>query len=64
MPVQEPGKRTILVEAFDAAKNSTVNTADLKIEPLEAPIITDFPQRVEVGETLTIKGNSKYPEAQ
>ena len=63
MPVQGPGKRTILVEAVDAAKNSTVNTADLEIKPLETPVITDFPETVQVGETLIIRGTSKYPDA-
>lgn len=30
---------------------------------LEAPVITDFPQTVRVGNTLVIKGTSKYPDA-
>ena len=30
---------------------------------LEAPVITDFPQTVRVGDILVIKGASKYPDA-
>ena len=63
MPPSAPGKHSLIVKAVDKASNSTVATTDVTIEPLEAPVITDFPQTIGVGDTLTIKGTSKYPEA-
>ena len=63
MPPQAPGKHTIIVKAVDAAGNSTVATTNIFIEPLEKPVITDFPQTIKVGDVLTIKGTSLYPDA-
>jgi uncharacterized protein (DUF2062 family) len=45
------------------AGNLTTAAADITIEPIELPIITDFPQTVQVGDILTIKGTSQYPNA-
>ena len=64
MPSQGPGKHTIIVKAFDMAGNSTTAVTDIIIEPIESPIITDFPQTVQVGDILTIKGISQYPDAE
>ncbi|MCK4354830.1 hypothetical protein KAW43_00545 [Candidatus Parcubacteria bacterium] len=61
MPVQTHGRHTIIVKAFDMAGNLTTAAADITIEPIELPIITDFPQTVQVGDILTIKGTSQYP---
>lgn len=63
MPPQAPGRHRIIVAAVDAADNSTSATADIEIEPIEEPVITDFPETLRVGDILTIKGTSKYPDA-
>ncbi len=63
IPAQEPGMHTIIVKAFDMASNSTTATTDIIIEPIELPIITDFSQIIQLGDILTIKGTSQYPEA-
>lgn len=60
---QPPGKYTIIVKAVDKAGNSTIATTEIMIEQIEKPVISDFPQTIKLGETLTIKGTSFYPEA-
>jgi len=63
MPPQAPGKHTVIVKAIDVAGNSTPATTNFTIEPIEPPVITDFPHTFRVGDILTIKGTSKYPDA-
>ncbi len=60
---QLPRKHTIIVKAVDAADNPTLATTDVTIEPIEKPVITDFPKTVRAGDVLTIKGTSLYPDA-
>ena len=62
MPFQLPGKHIVIVKAFDKANNFIESSTDLTIEPIEPPIITDFPQRIEEGDNLIIKGSSLYPK--
>ena len=63
MPSQIPGKHTIIVKAFDKAGNSTIDSIDIIIEPIEAPLITDFSQTFQIGDILNIKGTSEYSGA-
>ena len=63
MSPQAPGKRSIIVKAVDKAGNFTPATTDVVIEPIEPPVITNVPQTVKPGDTLTIKGTSLYPDA-
>ena len=63
-PVLKPGKYTLIVKAVDKAGNSTTNFADFIIEPLEPPIITDYPKKLASEEILIIKGKTKYLNAQ
>ncbi len=63
-PVLKPGKYTLIAKAVDKAGNSLANSADFTIEALEAPVITNYPKELQSGETLTIKGKTKYPDAQ
>ncbi len=60
---QAPGKHTVMVKAVDTAGNSVIATAELTIEPIEKPLVTDFPQAIKAGDVLIIKGTSKYPDA-
>jgi len=39
LPFQNPGKRNILVQAFDNAENYSVATEEFTIKPLQAPIL-------------------------
>ncbi len=61
-PVLEPWIHTIIVKAVDAAENLATSTIDVSVEPIEAPVITDFPETLNQGDTLIIKGTSPYQE--
>ncbi|MFA4937367.1 MAG: cohesin domain-containing protein [Patescibacteria group bacterium] len=63
LPVQKPGKKTILVEAYDMAGNHTSATEEFTILAIKAPRLTDYPQSLKTNEILTAKGIT-YPEAQ
>ncbi len=63
MPVQSPGKHTLIIKAVDAANNETLSALDIIIEPLEKPIIIEIPQSLEVGDVLEVKGTSSYSDA-
>ncbi len=54
LPLQLPGKRTILVQAFDRAGNYTMATEEFVIKALESPTITDYPKELQSGEILTV----------
>ncbi len=64
LPLQAPGKRSILVQAFDKAGNYTTDVAEFVIDALSTPIITEYPKELQSGEILSIKGKTKYPDAQ
>ena len=63
LPLQAPGKRNILVQAFDRAGNYAVATEEFVIKSLDAPIITEYPKELASGEILIIKGFA-YPNSQ
>ena len=63
LPLQLPGKRTILVQAFDKADNYSTTVEEFIIKPINPPIITDYPQKLQSGGILTVKGKS-YPDSQ
>lgn len=62
MPFLGSGEYKVLIKAADAAGNSATAAAVVAIEPIEVPIITDFPRVITEGEVLEIKGTSDYPE--
>ena len=62
LPLQVPGKRTILAQAFDNAENYTTATEEFIIKPIKAPIFSEYPKELTEGEILKIKGKT-YPEA-
>ncbi len=64
LPLQNPGKRNILVQAYDNAENYSVATEEFTIDPLEAPVFTDYPKGLESGQILTVEGETKYPNSQ
>jgi four helix bundle protein len=63
LPLQTPGKRTILIQAFDKAGNYTTAVSEFIINPLEPPIIVDYPKELQSGEVLVLKGETKYPDS-
>lgn len=62
LPPQSPGKRNILVQAFDKAGNYSVATDEFTIKPLESPIFTEYSKELTSGETFIAKG-STYPNS-
>jgi len=64
LPLQNPGKRNILVQAFDNAENYSVATEEFIIKPLQTPVFTEYPKELQSGEALTAKGETKYPNSQ
>lgn len=64
LPLQVPGKRNILIQAFDKAGNYMTATEEFVIKPLQAPIITEYPKQLPSGDSIVVKGTTKYPDAQ
>jgi len=57
LPPQAPGKTLVEVKAFDKAGNFSLATAEFEILPIEgAPVITNIPKRIKIGETLMVEG--------
>ncbi|MCR4275466.1 MAG: cohesin domain-containing protein [Candidatus Wolfebacteria bacterium] len=56
LPLQMPGKRSILVQAYDKAGNYTVNSAEFVIKPILVPTITDYTNKITKGDPLIIRG--------
>lgn len=53
---QKPGKYTIEVEAFDGAGNHAAIKDEYTILPIEPPKITDYPETLQSGSILSLKG--------
>lgn len=58
LPLQSPGKHSMIVEAFDKAGNSTAATIEVNILPIEKPQITKYSKRLSLGDTLILEGTS------
>ncbi|MDP2703929.1 MAG: hypothetical protein Q8P01_01775 [bacterium] len=63
-PALGSGNYTLIAKAVDKAGNSLANSAEFVVEALESPTITDYPRELASGEILSIKGKTKYPDAQ
>lgn len=63
-PILEPGKHMLIAKALDKAGNFLVNFAEFTVEALESPVITDYPKQLSTGELLTVKGKTRYQNAQ
>ena len=63
LPPQNPGKRSILVQAYDKAGNYSTASEEFVIKPINSPTIVAYPQKLESGEILTVKGTT-YANAQ
>ena len=62
LPAQYPGKHTVIVTAVDRAGNTTSASADFTTEAIEAPIITSYPEEIESGDLIKIRGTT-YPDS-
>lgn len=63
LPPQAPGKRMLLVQAFDKAGNYAAAFEEFVIEPIEPPLILEWSPKIKSGEILTIKGKT-YSDSQ
>jgi hypothetical protein len=62
LPIQSLGKHIVIVKAVDLAGNYTLAMTEINILPIEAPVITDYPQTLLPGNILSIKGRA-IPES-
>lgn len=59
LPEQEPGKKLVLVEAYDRAGNKTSAVESFYISAVVAPKISDYPKELSEGDLLEIKGQAE-----
>jgi len=62
LPPQTPGSYTLFVTAVDNAGNVRNGSADFTIEAIDAPTITYYPETMEEGDILKIRGTT-YPNS-
>lgn len=58
LPPQLPGTYTLLVTAVDNAGNIRNGTAEFTIEAIDAPVITYYPETLEGGDILKVRGTT------
>ncbi len=58
-----PGKHVLIAKAVDKAGNSLDNSAEFIVNPLNPPIFTEYPKKLQSGEPLVVRG-STYPNSQ
>jgi len=56
LPVLRPGYHAIIIEAFDAAGNSTIGTFSFTIDAFEPPVFTDIPTDMTANVIPVIRG--------
>ena len=59
LPSLRPGDHTIVVEAFDSAGNSIVNSYSFTISAFDKPVITQYPSDLTIGTYPVIKGTTR-----
>ncbi|MEK7592171.1 MAG: cohesin domain-containing protein [Patescibacteria group bacterium] len=63
LPSQLPGTYTLLVTAVDNAGNVRNGTSEFTIETIDMPVITYYPETLEEGDILKIRG-TMYPDSE
>lgn len=63
LPLQNPGKHTVLVKALDKAGNYSLVSEEFVIKALTPPKITEYPRRLTVGEVFASRGETVYPNS-
>lgn len=56
LPVLSPGYHTVIVEAFDEADNSIIDTYSFTISAFDKPVFTDYPNEINEEVIPVIKG--------
>ena len=59
LPVLKPGYHAIIIEAFDAAGNSTIGTHSITIEAFEKPVFIDVPTTMSANVIPVIRGMTR-----
>ncbi len=59
LPRLEPGYRSVIIEAFDAAGNSIIGTHSFTIEAFTKPVFTEYPTEVTENVIPVIKGQTR-----
>ena len=62
LPPQEPGKNTVMVQAYDKAGNIAIATEEFEILSLKSPEITRYEKNILEGNLLEISGKT-YPDS-
>ena len=63
LSVNEPGRGLVIIEAYDKAGNSRIETEDFFVESLEPPVFEEYPKELTAGKILVVKGKS-YPDSE
>ena len=58
LPLQNPSKRSILVQAFDKADNYTTAAEEFEILSIKPPSIAEYPKELQSGEPLIVRGST------
>jgi len=58
VPVLPPGQYTVIVRAIDKADNKTLAFNEFTIEPIEAPVIENYPRELRSSDQLFISGTA------
>jgi len=59
LPVLNPGNHLVVIEAFDVAGNSAINTFSFNISTFAKPIFTDYPSQINEEVIPVIKGTTR-----
>lgn len=62
LPTQSPGKKTVIVRAFDSAGNFTTATEEFEIVPIKSPRFVLCPDKINTDEIFIAEGET-YPDA-
>ncbi|MDD5749954.1 MAG: hypothetical protein PHO91_04255 [Patescibacteria group bacterium] len=62
-PILSPGRHTAIFKAFDKAGNYLTQIAEFIVEPLEAPLISNYQKFLTTGDPFIIQGQT-YPDSQ
>lgn len=59
LPTLNPGNHLVVIEAFDGAGNSSINTFSFNISSFAKPVFTDFPSQINEEVIPVIKGTTR-----
>lgn len=57
-PILAPGKHTLIVKAVDKAGNFSESSVEFGVQALDTPTFTGYPQELQSGEILVVKGKT------